>query len=250
MTIRAIFLDMDHTLCDTERADQLGLFDFQLELSKTYGRTHACKIGEQYLRAIYGENRHLAEWQKTPGETEVQYRTKILELAIGQVCQSQEPLSHLTKYAELFMDLRIKHFSFFPGTEKMLLDLRTRFKLVLVSNGPLFSQEPKIAKVSMSKYVDHIILGGSLEYEKPHPSIFQLACQNAQCEPSEAIHVGDKLDSDIKGANDSGITSVWVNSGAYQAAPFPTPDYTIRHICELEALLSELEQSNVSPEPL
>jgi FMN phosphatase YigB (HAD superfamily) len=110
----------------------------------------------------------------------------------------------------------------------------------VVTNGPLFSQEPKIARVEMDKYVDHIILGGSLQYEKPHPSIFQLACRKARCEPSEAMHVGDSLDSDIKGANTCGITSVWLNPGEYVAQPVPTPDYIIRHICELEDVLNGL----------
>lgn len=241
VTIRAIFFDMDHTLCDTDQADQLGLIDFQQSLSTVYGHDNALEIGANYLKVIYGEKRHLPEWQKTPAETEIEYRARLLEKTVVTICKKNTNLSCLTTFAKLFMDLRIKHFSFFPGVEKMLQDLRTKYTLVLITNGPLFSQEPKIAKVAMNEYMDHIILGGSLEYEKPHPSIFDLACQKAQCKPAEAIHVGDKLDSDIKGANDSGVTSVWVHPEAHLADPQPTPDYIINHIDEFGNLLIGLD---------
>lgn len=238
MNIRAVFLDMDHTLCDTKRADKLALLDFKQSLIATYGHDNAVKIAMNYLRVIYGENRHLAGWEKEPDETEIEFRAKLLEKTAKEICETESNRNDLIDFAQLFMDLRIKHFSFFPKVEDMLLKLRSSYKLILVSNGPLFSQKPKIAKVCMSEYVDHIILGGALAHEKPHPSIFALACKKAKCMPSEAIHVGDKLDSDIKGANNFGITSIWVKPEKDVSNPNPVPDHIISHICELENFIT------------
>ena len=240
MPLRAVFLDMDHTLCDTEQADQLAVIDFQQELATPFGRAVASQISRKYLSVIYGEYRHREGWQRRPGETEIGYRARLLAQTAGEVCESNEPFGSPIDLAQLFMDLRIRHFAFFPGVTEMLRELRSRLRLVVISNGPLFSQEPKIARVAMDQHVDHIILGGSLQYEKPHPSIFQLACRKARCEPSEAIHVGDSLESDIKGASNSGITSVWLNSGEQAAQPIPAPNHIIRHICELEDVLNGL----------
>ncbi len=240
MPIRAVFLDMDHTLCDTERADQLAVIDFQKELAFVFGQAIAAKISRKYLNVIYGKYRHCEGWQRNSGEAEIGYRARLLEKTIGEVCDNAESFGDSSVYAQLFMDLRTRHFAFFPGAAEMLTGLRRQYALVVVSNGPLFSQEPKIGKVAMDRYVDHIILGGSLPHEKPHPSIFQLACRKAHCEPSEAMHVGDSLESDIRGANNSGIISVWLNSGEHVAHPEPAPDHTIRHICELEDLLVDL----------
>ena len=94
----------------------------------------------------------------------------------------------------------------------------------------------------MHQYCDHIILGGTLKYQKPHPSIFLLACQKANCNPSEAIHVGDSLDTDIKGANSVGIDSVWVNpSGNQYVHGSVSPNHTISQITELKGLLDIIE---------
>lgn len=235
---------MDHTLCDTERADQLGMKDFQKILTSDFGHDAAIEIGEMYLRVIYGENRNRPGWQKNPQETEAEYRAKLLEKTIEEVLEKKSTISKLAVYAKLFMDLRIKHFEFFPTVQNMLLQLRKDFKLILISNGPLFSQEPKINKVAMHKFVDDIILGGALEHEKPHPSIFELACQKANCKPNEAIHIGDKLDSDIKGANDYGIVSVWINPDDICTEPQPSPDYIIKNVCELKTLLAQITQTN------
>ncbi len=235
---------MDHTLCDTDRADRLGVKDFQQILTSDFDYDAAIKIGEMYLKVIYGENRNRPGWQKKPHETESGFRTKLLEKTIEKVLGEKTYLNNLNIYAELFMALRIKHFSFFPNVQNMLLELKKEFKLILVSNGPLFSQEPKIKKVAMHQYVDDIILGGAIEYEKPHPFIFELACKKANCKPYEAIHVGDKLDSDIKGANDYGITSVWINSGDSHIKPEPTPDYIIKNICEFSTLLTQILQTS------
>jgi len=41
-------------------------------------------------------------------------------------------------------------------------------------------------------------------------SIFEKAMNLAKCEAHEAIHFGDKLSTDILGANNTGIASVWL----------------------------------------
>ncbi|BHH82703.1 HAD family hydrolase [Desulforhopalus sp. 52FAK] len=237
MRYQAVFLDMDHTLCDTERADRLGLRDFQDRLSQRFDHGDAIRIGEKYLEVIYGSKSDVPGWLREEEETEVDYRAKLLEKTIEEETNKVWGRSELLSYANVFMELRIKHFAFFPGTIEMLGRLRKTYKLVLISNGPLFSQKVKVEKVEMTQHVDHILIGGALKRQKPHPSIFMLACQKVGCHPSEAIHVGDKLDADIQGAVNAGITSVWLNSTGEMLNGDPTPNYTIRNILELEKLL-------------
>lgn len=237
MVLRAIFLDMDHTLCDTTKADQLGVQDFQQALASDFEKPTAERIGEDYLKVIYGKNRNVPSWQKIESESETKYRARLLEKTIQQETTQKLSGEKLSTYARLFMDLRIKHFRFFPGAEEMLHKLRKKYCLILITNGPLFSQQPKIEKVEMARHVDEIILGGSLPYEKPHPSIFTLACKKAKCLPAEAIHVGDSLGADIQGAKNANITSVWLTPDPSQVPVVPQPDYIIKNICEVEKLV-------------
>jgi N-acylneuraminate-9-phosphatase len=242
MKYKAIFLDMDHTLCDTKRADALGVTAFQNELSTLFPHKTALRIGDQYLSVIYGKNKSSPLWQKQPLEDETAFRARLLKQIIREESTTIGfPLEKVSYLASRFMHLRIKNFDFFPGTIEMINLLRKKYTLVLISNGPLYSQKPKIDKVEMHKYCDHIILGGELKEQKPHPSIFHMACRKAQCLPCEAIHVGDMLESDIQGAKNAEIDNVWVGSEEKMNQIGIKPDYIISQITELKMLLQKIE---------
>ena len=62
--------------------------------------------------------------------------------------------------------------------------------------------------VGLTSYIDFIITSGEVLVEKPHPAIFTCALSKAGVRPHEAVHVGDQLTSDVKGALRAGITPV------------------------------------------
>lgn len=49
------------------------------------------------------------------------------------------------------------------------------------------------------------------EAYKPRKEIFQLALKSTGLKGSEAVHIGDSLSSDVKGAGASGINALWLN---------------------------------------
>jgi len=116
--------------------------------------------------------------------------------------------------------------------------------LVVITNGPEFSQVPKVEAVNMADYVDHIIIGGQEPEQKPFSSIFEKALKLAGCEAHEAIHVGDSLAADIVGAHNSGITSVWIqHQQPLDAELGINPHHTVLHPCEIPALILDLYES-------
>ena len=46
---------------------------------------------------------------------------------------------------------------------------------------------------------------------KPRKELFQLALQETGLKSNEVVHIGDSLSSDVKGANASGINTIWLN---------------------------------------
>lgn len=46
---------------------------------------------------------------------------------------------------------------------------------------------------------------------KPRKEIFQLALHSAGLKGNEVVHIGDSLNSDVKGAGASGINAIWLN---------------------------------------
>jgi haloacid dehalogenase superfamily, subfamily IA, variant 1 with third motif having Dx(3-4)D or Dx(3-4)E len=59
-------------------------------------------------------------------------------------------------------------------------------------------------------------MGGSCEYfGKPHAQHFKACLRELGLEASKVAHVGDSLHHDIAGANDAGISSVFITGGIH-----------------------------------
>jgi len=60
---------------------------------------------------------------------------------------------------------------------------------------------------------------------KPAASIFHAACEQLGCAPSQVLHVGDDVEMDVRGAQQAGLRSCWINrpgpDGAARAWPHP-----------------------------
>ena len=76
--------------------------------------------------------------------------------------------------------------------------------------------------------------------EVPDGRIFAEALRRAECEPREALFVGDSLPQDIAGANRAGLRSVllWHRGDRQPSFDVAKPTHVIRRIPEVLDLLS------------
>ncbi|KAL7017302.1 hypothetical protein ACKWTF_010312 [Chironomus riparius] len=138
---------------------------------------------------------------------------------------------------------------------QMLRQLRKNYLLAIISNGPSNAQWEKIHKLGLNmgknSLFDFILISGDCEWEKPDARIFNAACNYLGVAPQNCIMIGDKLDTDIKGAIEAGLfASVWIPLN------FPAPveqkdnsvvaDITISNIYELNSLLIVDDQPTTS----
>ena len=135
------------------------------------------------------------------------------------------------------MDHRIKSLSFFEGTVELLEKLSSNYKLIVITNGPLYSQKPKVDKLQITKWTDHVLMCGAFPWQKPDPRIFQEALKRVNCSSEEVIHVGDSLKSDIQGAWNAGIDSVWISDKKSLNESDPVPNAIVESFVDLENLL-------------
>ena len=86
--------------------------------------------------------------------------------------------------------------------------------------------------------------GPDLVVGKPEPDLYHLAAERLQVAPDRVLAVGDRLDTDIAGANAAGMPSVLVLTGvstraeAEAATPDLTPTYVID---DLRALVTGMD---------
>ncbi|MFH4491110.1 HAD family hydrolase [Vibrio diabolicus] len=240
--LKAIFFDMDETLCATSQADKVAGQKFTTWIHKTYPQvTEPQAFLQRYLQGVYkklnAEFPHLVAL--LPDENA--FRCGLIQniLAEHGVSINAEEAQQAQDY---FDSARMGAFTFFPGVKEMLSDLRQHYKLVVITNGPIFSQHPKLNATQMSDWVDHIIVGGEEPEEKPAASIFQKALDLVEVKPEEALHIGDSLPADIAGANNMGILSVWVNATGASNSTNITPNFEIQETVELREILKTLAQ--------
>ena len=123
--------------------------------------------------------------------------------------------------------------------EKVLEFLSSRFKVALLSN--TMSDQPRrlLQRHGYDKYFDVILHSSDIGKRKPRPDTFMYVLNKLGARPDETVHVGDSVDSDMIGAQASGITGIWIRSHDQQ----PWSGYSIKNICELPDLLMKIEAS-------
>jgi HAD superfamily hydrolase (TIGR01549 family) len=243
--IKALFLDMDETLCDTLGANEQARRLMAQALHSRYGDgLDAQQVALGYVKGIYRQWSDRQRVRYLPiikQQGEAAYRVQLIRDLLAE--QGVDDVSEASAQAlqDKFDSDRLEAFDFYPGIADFLMEARKLFTLVVITNGPEFSQIPKVEAVKLAEYVDYIIIGGQEPEQKPARSIFEKALKLANCEAHEAIHVGDSLATDIAGAHHSGITSVWIqHQQPLDAELGIDPHHTVLHPSEIPPLIRDL----------
>jgi putative hydrolase of the HAD superfamily len=123
----------------------------------------------------------------------------------------------------------------FPGTEKVLCDLRARgYKLGIVTNGTARLQRAKAFHAGLLPLFDVVLISEEEKIKKPDTEIFTRAAERLGVGVQACAFVGDMPHTDIVGANAAGMTSVWLQ-GSFPWPPdlTSTPHHIVRSLAEL-----------------
>lgn len=99
----------------------------------------------------------------------------------------------------------------YPEVEETLRSLKEKkFILGMVSNWD--SRLLKLCKgLGIDSYFDFKVISAVFGAAKPDPKIFKEALKQANVPAAEAVHVGDSLEDDVRGAHLAGIKAVWLD---------------------------------------
>ncbi len=122
-----------------------------------------------------------------------------------------------------------------------LTQLHGKYKLGIVSNFAIPECVFKLlAQHQLDALFDAVVVSADVNIRKPNPDIFHEALQRLSVKPSETVFVGDTVDSDIKGAQDVGMRTIYVERRPQKELDQVIPDKTIKNLSELPAVLQEL----------
>jgi 2-haloacid dehalogenase len=126
-----------------------------------------------------------------------------------------------------------------PDTVAALHQLKTRFKLAILSNvdDDLFA----LTRPKLEVDFDHVITAQQAQAYKPSLKLFELALSRIHAPAHRVLHIGQSIYHDVIPAQALGLATVWVNRpsarpgvGAVKAAE-AKPDLTVSSLAELAA---------------
>ncbi|QPP05681.1 HAD family hydrolase [Streptomyces bathyalis] len=124
-----------------------------------------------------------------------------------------------------------------------LRELHGRVRTGVLANQEATVLEP-LRRDGVAPYVDVWAVSGIVGVEKPDPQLFAWALREAGAAAGNAVHVGNRLDTDVRPARALGLGTIWVLRG--EAPPEPTqqqlaePDAAVRDLSTLPDLLFRL----------
>jgi putative hydrolase of the HAD superfamily len=121
------------------------------------------------------------------------------------------------------------------------LDALGEYRLGVITNGVTHFQQPKLDRLGLTPYFEHVITSGDFGAVKPDPSIFLYACSVFGVEPASAVYVGDRLHTDAIGAARAGLTGIWLArhdaSAAERAEAAASGVHVVASLTDLPPLL-------------
>lgn len=119
--------------------------------------------------------------------------------------------------------------------------LRRTHRLGLVTNGCPDIQRRKLGGSGLAHFFDAIVVTGEVGVGKPDPEPLRVALRMLAARAEDAAMVGNSLVTDVGGAKNAGVLSVWLNrDGSWTSeagARFGAPDVEIRGLAELPEAL-------------
>jgi putative hydrolase of the HAD superfamily len=148
--------------------------------------------------------------------------------AIRQSLISAGDSPHLADAAfEVFFAER-QNVTLYDGVQQALERLATRYPLVGLSNG-----NADVFRTAAGPYFKASLSARQFGVAKPDVRIFHAAAAQLSVPVEAMLHLGDDAHTDVMGAMNAGMQTVWVNT---QTADWPhevAQPLTVRHLAEL-----------------
>ncbi len=126
----------------------------------------------------------------------------------------------------------------FPDVENVLRTLARNYSLAVITNG-----NADVNKIGLGEYFQFTVSAEDLNIAKPDARVFQKALDLAGVNAEEVIHVGDNLITDVQGAAEVGINTVWFNSSSEEPnSESIKPDFTITTLVELQDVVDKISR--------
>lgn len=224
MRYSTIFFDSDDTLLDFRKSEKKAI----AEAFERAGLVYNEEIKASYSEINHGLWKALERGELTTDELLVRRFCLLFE----RYSYDYDPKSFNDLY---FYCLSETDFTV-EGAREVLKTLYGRYELDIITNGVGYIQSARLDNADIRKYFRHIFISGEIGANKPSRIFFDHALETVdEKDKSKILVVGDSLTSDIRGAVNAGLDSVYIGNAENVCEIKPT--YVISDIRELLNIL-------------
>ena len=202
---RHLLFDLDHTLWDFDRNSKASLHElyFRLNLSEYFtgfeNFMHKYHKINATLWNLYGKGKVTKPF--------VKYE-RFIRCLRDAGCKND----HLGKFlAEEYVRISPCKTYLVDGVMEVLEVLAGKYDMFIITNGFIEVQYNKIKNSGLSPYFKKVFISEEIGYQKPEAGFFEYIFKYDSLIPEKSLVIGDNLHTDIAGAKDFGIDTVFFN---------------------------------------
>ena len=202
-----LFIDFDDTIYDTRGSAEKAL---ALLFDEMHWHRHFARM-EDFTIPYWETNRRL--WN--------QYSLGQIDRDYLIVERFRQPLLHgrglnpsreeCLAVSDRFLDLCSMQPGVVPGARQLLDFLYGKCRMFICSNGFHETQQRKAEASDTARYFNGMILSEDAGCNKPSTAFYRYALQTSNARAETTLMIGDNLVTDIQGAHDTGIDTVYFN---------------------------------------
>ena len=205
-----LLFDNDNTLLDFEKAENSAIImsfsEVGVECSK-----HNLKLYKEINDSLW-KKLEIGEI-KSPDEIRTE-RFKLFFQKTGYSFSAD-------KMGEIYATHLSKTGFLMDGVEDMLSSLHTHYDMYIITNGISDIQRSRISHSGIGHYFKGIFISEEIGYSKPDKRYFNYVLGHIdEKDKSKIIVIGDRVSSDIQGAENSGLDSMLISNIPSEKAKF------------------------------
>ncbi|MBN1940548.1 MAG: HAD-IA family hydrolase, partial [Candidatus Diapherotrites archaeon] len=131
----------------------------------------------------------------------------------------------------------------YPHVRSTLIKLKELgLKLAIVSDAPRMQAWLRLAEMGLSDFFDTVVTFDDTGEKKPSAKPFEAVIQKLGVKPSQIIFIGDDLEKDVAGAQNTGMKSALAKYGASKYTLTNDkikPDFELESLRDLLAVLKK-----------
>ena len=234
MSKNTLLFDLDNTLTDYDYTNKYAIKQIYKEIGRDMSDDDY-KEFSRFENNYWSHFEHSNQSVDNHGLSRIDYvRSNLYQEFFGYDLISLEFALHLMYVYINNLGVVNKVFEDVPDTIEYLYD---KYDLYIASNGPEEAQIRKLKGVDLLKYFKGVVSSENALYSKPKKEFYDYIFSKYGLDVYRCAFIGDSLKTDILGANNYNMYSIWYNRNHIVNDTNIRPDIEINNMQELKKIL-------------